>query len=119
MNIRPLHTEQDYNAAKHQLAAWFDALPEPGTDEGDAFEVLLILVSNYESTHFPIEAPDPIEAIKFRMAQEGLEAKDLVDVIGQKNRVYEVLTGKRKLTLEMIRRVRDRMNISADVLIGH
>jgi len=119
MNIRPLHSEQDYQAAKQQLATWFDAVTEPGTDEGDAFEVLLILVANYENTHFPIEAPDPIEAIKFRMAQEGLEAKDLVDVIGQKNRVYEVLTGKRKLSLEMIRRIRDRMNISADVLIGH
>lgn len=104
---------------KQQLAAWFDAVPEPDTDEGDAFEVLLILVANYENTHFPIEAPHPIEAIKFRMAQEGLEAKDLVDVIGQKNRVYEVLTGKRKLSLEMIRRIRARMNISADVLIGH
>ncbi len=119
MNIRPLHSERDYHEAKQKLAAWFDDLPEPGTEQGDMFEVLLILVANYESTHFPLDAPDPIEAIKFRMAQEGLEAKDLVDVIGQKNRVYEVLTGKRKLTLEMIRRVRDRMNISADVLIGH
>ncbi|WP_314101414.1 transcriptional regulator [uncultured Stenotrophomonas sp.] len=119
MNIRPLHSERDYHEAKQKLAAWFDDLPEPGTEQGDMFEVLLILVANYESTHFPLDAPDPIEAIKFRMAQERLEAKDLVDVIGQKNRVYEVLTGKRKLTLEMIRRVRDRMNISADVLIGH
>ncbi len=119
MNIRPIHSEDDYNAAKRRLAAWFDNLPVPGSEEGDAFEVLLVLVANYESTHFPIDAPDPIEAIKFRMEQEGLEAKDLVDVIGQRNRVYEVLSGKRKLTLEMIRRVRDRMNISADVLIGH
>lgn len=119
MNIRPLHSEHDYQQAKQQLSVWFDALPEPGSEDGDAFEVLLILVASYENTHFPIATPDPIEAIKFRMEQEGLEAKDLVDVIGQKNRVYEVLTGKRKLTLDMIRRVRDRMNISADVLIGH
>lgn len=80
--------------------------------------MVLILVAKYESNYFPLDAPDPIEAIKLRMAWEGLDAKDLVDLIGEKNRAYEVLAGKRKLTLEMIRRVRDRMNILADVLIG-
>jgi len=73
MNIRPLHSERDYHEAKQKLAAWFDALPEPDTEQGDLFEVLLILVANYESTHFRLEAPDPIEAIKFRMAREGLD----------------------------------------------
>lgn len=78
MDIRPIHTDTDYKAALRELSAYFDDEPEPGTPDGDRFEVLLTLVEAYEARHFPIDLPDPVEAIKFRMEQAGLTAKDLV-----------------------------------------
>ncbi len=90
----------------------------PGTPEGDELDVLATLVDAYESKHYPMDAPDPIAAIEFRMEQLGLKRSDLEPMIGSRARVSEVLTGKRNLTLPMVRRVRSGLGISADVLIG-
>lgn len=118
MNIRPVRTENDYKAALGELSAYFDNEPEPGTDDGDRFEILVTLVEAYESRHFPIDAPDPVEAIRFRMEQGGLTIADLVPSIGQPNRVYEVLNRKRGLTIGMIRRLHRNLGIPAESLIG-
>ena len=88
------------------------------TPDGDRFEVLLALVHSYESKHFPIDLPDPVEAIKFRMEQPGLTAIDLVPAIGRLNRVYEILNRKRSLTLGMIRKLHEMLGIPVDSLIG-
>lgn len=118
MEIRPLHTEQDYKAALEIVLALVDADPEPGTPEGDELEILSILVDRYEAEHFPLASPDPIEAIKFRMEQQGLTVPDMQPYIGNANRVYEVLAGKRALSLAMIRRLHAGLQIPAEVLIG-
>lgn len=117
MDIRPIHTDADYKAALHEVSAYFDNEPEPGTPDGDRFEVLLTLVEAYESTHFPIDLPDPVDAIKFRMEQAGLTPKDLVPAIGRLNRVYEILARKRPLTLAMIWRLHENFGIPAESLI--
>ena len=117
MDIRPIHTEADYKAALREVSAYFDNEPEPCTPDGDRFEVLLTLVEAYETRHFPIDLPDPVEAIKFRMEQAGLTPKDLVPAIGQLNRVYEVLSRKRPLTLNMIWRLHEKFGIPAESLI--
>lgn len=118
MNIHPIRTDDDYRAALRELSACFDNQPEPGTEDGDRFEVLATLVEAYETKHFPIESPDPIEAIRFRMDQGGLTVKDLVPSIGQPNRVYEVLNRKRGLTIDMIRNLHRNLGIPAESLIG-
>lgn len=118
MNLHPIRNEDDYKAALKQLSAFFDNEPEPGTNEGDQFEILSLLVEAYEAKHFVIEAPDPIEAIRFRMEQGGLTIDDLVPSIGRPNRVYEVLNRKRRLTLGMIRRLHRNLGIPAESLIG-
>lgn len=118
MNIRPIRTERDYRAALRTLSAYFDDEPEPGTEQGDHFEVLTTLVEAYEARVYPIGRPDPIAAIRFRMEQGGLTVKDLVPSIGQPNRVYEVLNGKRRLTLEMIRNLHRNLGIPAESLLG-
>lgn len=118
MNIHPIRTEKDYAAALRELSAYFDDEPTPGTDEGDRFEILATLVEAYEAKHFPIDAPDPIDAIRFRMEQGGLTVQDLVPSIGKPNRVYEVLNRKRSLTIEMIRKLHENLSIPAESLIG-
>ncbi len=118
MNIRPIHTPADYKAALKDVSALIDRDPAPGTPQGDRLDVLTTLIQAYEARHFPIDAPDPIEAIKFRMEQQGLSVKDLEPIIGQSNRVYEVLNRKRPLTLAMIRRLHSSLGISAEVLIA-
>lgn len=118
MNIHPIRTEQDYQGALRELSAYFDNEPDPGTDDGDRFEILVTLVESYESKRFPIEAPDPIEAIRFRMEQGGLTVADLVPSIGQPNRVYEVLNKRRGLTIQMIRNLHRNLGIPAESLIG-
>jgi HTH-type transcriptional regulator/antitoxin HigA len=117
MNIRPIRTKADYKAALREVSAYFENEPEPRTPEGDRFEVLLTLVEAYEAKHFPVELPDPVEAIKFRMEQAGLTPKDLVPAIGRLNRVYEILGRKRPLTLAMIWRLHERFGIPAESLI--
>ena len=118
MNIHPIRTKADYRRALREVSAYFDNEPEPGSADGDRFEILTTLVEAYEAKHFPIDAPDPIEAIRFRMEQGGLTVKDLVPSIGQPNRVYEVLNRKRGLTLEMIRNLHRNLGIPAESLIG-
>ena len=118
MNIHPIRTKADYKRALREVSAYFNDEPEPGSEEGDRFEILTTLVEAYEAKHFRIEAPDPIEAIRFRMEQGGLSVKDLVPSIGQPNRVYQVLNRKRGLTLEMIRNLHRNLGIPAESLIG-
>lgn len=117
--LRPVHTEADYRAALKQAEAFFDAPNEPDTEseEGAYFEALITLIEAYEAKHYPITPPDPIDAIRFRMDQAGLTVKDLVPYIGPLNRVYEVLSGKRSLSLNMIRRLSMGLHIPAEVLI--
>ncbi|MDK2978621.1 MAG: HTH-type transcriptional regulator / antitoxin HigA [Bacteroidales bacterium] len=115
MNIKPIKTEKDYQAALNRLEEIFDA-PE-GTPESDELYVLGILIDEYEKEHYPIESPDPIEAIKIRMEELNLRQTDLVPTIGGKSRVSEVLNRKRRLTIQMIRKLKDRLNLSAELLI--
>lgn len=117
MEIRPIHTAADYRAALREVSVYFDNEPEPGTPDGDRFDVLLTLVDACEAKQFPIDLPDPVEAIKFRMEQAGLTPKDLVPAIGRLNRVYEILARKRPLTLNMIWRLHERFGIPAESLI--
>ncbi len=116
MEIRPIRTKADYRAALKEVEALMSA--RAGTREGERLDVLVTLIEAYEKKQFPLELPDPIEAIKFRMEQSGLAPKDLVPMIGQINRVYEVLNGKRQLTLQMIRRLHRQLGIPAESLIG-
>lgn len=117
MEIRPIHTKEDHQAALREISAFFDNEPEPGSPEGDKFEVLLTLVEAYEAKNFPIDPPDPIEAIKFRMEQSGLTPKDLQPMIGRASRVYEILNRKRPLTLAMIWKLHQGLGIPAESLI--
>lgn len=115
MSIKPIKTEEEYDLALERLDKIFDA--EPGTDEGDELEVLALIIEDYESKHHPIDPPDPIEAIKFRMEQMGMSQSDLADIIGHKSRASEILSRKRKLTLAMIRKLNQHLNISIDILV--
>ncbi|MDD4087817.1 MAG: hypothetical protein PHP48_11300 [Bacteroidales bacterium] len=115
MNIKPIKTEADYQQALNRLEVIFDA--PIGTPESDEADVLGLLIDDYEKKHFPIDAPDPIEAIKIRMEELQLKQLDLVDEMGGKSRVSEVLNRKRKLTVEMIRRLTARLNLSPEALI--
>lgn len=118
MDIRPIHTEADYKATLKEISVLMDIDPDPDTPVGDRLDVLVTLVQAYEAKHLPITAPDPVEAIKFRMDQSGLSIKDLEPMIGKRNRVYEILSRKRPLTLAMIRRLHQRLGIPAHVLIA-
>jgi HTH-type transcriptional regulator/antitoxin HigA len=115
MKITPIKNEKDYQKALDRLEQIFDA--KKGTDLGDELEVLSILIDRYENDHFPIGMPDPIEAIKFRMEQMGMNQKDLAEVLGFKSRVSEILNKKRKLTLNMIRKLNELLNIPTEVLV--
>lgn len=115
MKIKPIRNEDDYQHALMRLEEIFDA--KRGTDEGDELEIISILIDNYEDEHFPIEMPDPIEAIKFRMEQLGMKQKDLAEIFGFKSRVSEILNKKRKLTLEMVRKLNTTLHIPTEVLI--
>lgn len=117
MDIRPIHNEADYELALREVSAYFDNEPELGTEDGDRFEILLTLIEAYEAKRFPMDLPDPIEAIKFRMDQQGLTARDLEPAIGKRNRVYEILNGKRNLTLTMIWKLHTMFGIPAECLI--
>ena len=115
MNIKPIKTEQDYREALQRLDELFDA--KIGTDESDEADILALIIDNYENKFYPIEAPDPIEAIRIRMEEMQLKQVDLIPEIGGKSRVSEVLNKKRKLTVDMIRKLTDRLNLSATLLI--
>ncbi|WP_339705920.1 helix-turn-helix domain-containing protein [uncultured Kriegella sp.] len=115
MNIVPIRNEKDYQNALDRLEGIFDA--KMGTVEGDELEILSILIDRYENENFPIGMPDPIEAIKFRMEQMGMKQKDLAKVVGFKSRVSEILNKKRKLTLDMIRKLNTTLHIPTEVLV--
>lgn len=115
MDIKPIRTDDDYRAALREVESLM--LAEFGSPEGDRLDVLATLVEAYESKHFPMELPDPVDAIKFSMDQKGLTPKDLEPMIGRMNRVYEVLSGKRSLTLPMIWRLHEGLGIPAESLI--
>lgn len=117
MNIRPIKTEADYQATLKEINGLMMA--EADTPEGDRLSVLVTLVEAYEQAYYPIDFPDPVEAVKFRMEQQGLTVDDLVPVIGRKNRVYEVLAGKRPLSLRMIEGLHDVFSIPAESLLKH
>jgi len=117
MDIRPIKTEADYQATLKEIEGLMSA--EADTSEGDRLDVLVTLVEAYERQHYPIDFPDPVEAIKFRMEQQGLTVDDLVPVIGRKNRVYEVLARKRPLTLRMIEGLHETFSIPAESLLKH
>jgi len=115
MNIKLIKTKKDYAQSLARLEYIFDA--KKGTEEGDELQVLGMLIDNYENENFPIGFPDPVEAIKFRMEQMGFTQNDLANVVGLKSRAREILNRKRKLSLEMIRQIHDKMNIPTEVLI--
>ncbi len=115
MKIAPIKNEKDYQKALDRLELVFDA--KKGTRKGDELEILSILIDKYENEKFPIEMPDPIEAIKFRMEQMGLKQKDLVELMGFKSRVSEIMSRKRKLTLDMIRKLHKTLHIPTEVLV--
>lgn len=115
MTVKPIKTKKDYYQAVGRLEKIFDA--KKGSSEGDELEVLSILIEKYEDEHFPVGLPDPIEAIKFRMEQLEYNQVDLAKVVGLKSRASEILNKKRKLSLDMIRQLHDKLNIPTDVLI--
>ena len=115
MNIKPIRTKVDYRAALKDIESLMDA--KSRTSDGDRLDVLVTLVEAYERAHFPMELPDAVDAIKFRMEQQNLTVTDLEPVIGRKNRVYEVLARKRPLTLRMIEGLHRRFGIPAESLI--
>jgi HTH-type transcriptional regulator/antitoxin HigA len=118
MNIVPIRTEADHKATLKEMASLMESDPELGTPDGDRLNILVTLVQAHETKQVPIGAPDPVEAIKFRMDQSGLSVKDLEPIIGKSNRVYEVLSRKRPLTLAMIRRLHHTLGIPAEALIA-
>ena len=115
MNLKPIKSKVNYQEALKRLEVIFDAPTD--TKEGDEAEILSLFIENFENIHYPIEAPDPIEAIKIRMKELNLRQRDLVGVIGGKSRVSEVLNRKKKLTVDMIRELERMLQISASVLV--
>ena len=115
MDITPIKTKRDYRRALKEIEGLMNA--KRGTPEGDRLDVLVTLVEAWEAKHYPISLPNPIEAIRYHMEQQGLEPKDLVPYIGSRNRVYEVLNRKRQLTLKMVWRLHKSLGIPAESLI--
>jgi len=116
MKTKVIKTESEYAAALARVDKLMDA--SPGTPQGDALEILSLLINDYEQRVFPIEKPDPVAAIRFRMAQQGLTNRDLVPFLGSRSRVSEVLSGRRSLSLKMIRSLVRGLRIPAEVLLG-
>ncbi len=117
MELKPIKTDKDYRTALERLEVIFDA--SINTKEGDEAEILAMLIDNYENEHYPIEAPDPIEAIKIRMEELNMRQKDLVGIIGGKSRVSEIMNRKKRLTVDMIRDLEKTLQISASVLVNN
>jgi len=113
--VRPIRTRRDYETALREVERLWGA--KAGTPDGDRLDVLATLIDAYETEHHPMDPPDPIEAIKFRMEQQGLTRRDLEEIIGTRTRIAEVLSRKRGLSIAMIRRLHERLGISAEVLI--
>ena len=115
MDIRPIKTEMDYDRALRRVQKLWGA--PKGSAQSDELDILVTLIEVYETEHYPIDLPDPIEAIKFRLEQKGQDLRALIGVIGQRTRVYEVMRGDRPLSLNMIRALHEKLRIPADVLI--
>ncbi len=115
MDIKPIKREADYERALRRVEELWDS--SEGSPESDELEILTTLIEAYEREHYPIDLPDPIEAIKFRLEQTGRDSRALVGVIGRRTRVYEVMRGKRPLSLNMIRSLHEKLDIPAEVLI--
>ncbi|WP_180899590.1 helix-turn-helix domain-containing protein [Martelella soudanensis] len=113
--LKPIRTEADYDAALEEVERLWGA--KSGTPDGDRLDVLATLIDVYEAKHHPMDPPDPVEAIKFRMEQQGLSRKDLEPIIGPRGRVSDILNRKRGLSIDMIRQLHEQLGISADVLI--
>jgi HTH-type transcriptional regulator/antitoxin HigA len=113
--VRPIRTKRDYEAVLKEVERLWGA--KLGTRDGDRLDVLATLLDAYEAEHYPMDPPDPIEAIKFRMEQQGLTRRDLEEIIGTRTRIAEVLNRRRGLSIAMIRRLHERLGISAEVLI--
>lgn len=116
MTIKPIKTKKDYEAALKKIDELFDA--KPNTPEGDMLDVLVTLVEAYEQKHFAIGPPNPIEAIKFRMEQLGIKQSDLAEAMGGKSRVSEILSGKRELTVKMMRELHKKFKVPAESLLA-
>lgn len=114
-DLKPIRTEADYDAALEEVERLWGAKSD--TPDGDRLDVLATLIEVYEAKHYPMDPPDPVEAIQFRMEQQGLTRKDLEPIFGTRNRTSEILNRRRGLSIEMIRQLHDRLGISADVLI--
>lgn len=115
MTFKPIKSESDYQDALKRLDFLFDA--PIGTQESDEADILALIIDDYESRNFPIDSPDPIEAIKIRMEELSLKQMDLAEAMGGANRVSEILNRKRKLTLEMIRKLSSKLKLSAEILV--
>jgi HTH-type transcriptional regulator/antitoxin HigA len=115
MDIKPIRTEADYDRALRRVEELWDSAE--GSTESDEVDILTTLIEAYEREHYPIDLPDPVEAIKFRLEQTGKNSRALIGIIGQRTRVYEVMRGKRQLSLNMIRNLHEKLDIPADVLI--
>jgi len=113
--LKPIHTDADHEAAMEEVASLWGA--RTGTPEGNRLDVLATLIDAYEARRYPMDPPDPIEAIRFRMEQRGLSRKDLEPMIGARARVAEIMNRRRGLSIDMIRRLHDQLGISAEVLI--
>ncbi len=114
-NLKPIHNEDDYNQAMKTLAILWGS-PE-GSAEGDQLQILATLIEKYEEAHFPMDVPEPVDAILFRMEQQGLSRKDLEPMLGPRNRVSKVLNRRRGMSIEMIGEVHEKLHIPAEVLI--
>jgi len=117
MNVNPIRTDEDHTQALDRIDRLMDA--RPGTPESDELEVLATLVEAYEDEHFPIDDPDPVSAIRFRMDQLGLTRQDLEPLLGSRGRVSEILNGRRALSIEMIRRLHRELEIPLESLMGN
>ena len=118
MDIQPIRTKTDYKNTLKEVSKLVELDPPLGSNGGDRLDILVTMVQAYEARHFSLDIPDPVDAIKFRMEQQGLKPKDLEPMIGRSNRVYEVLNRKRPLTLAMVRKLHTGLGISAECLIN-
>ncbi|RKE72562.1 helix-turn-helix domain-containing protein [Pseudorhodoplanes sinuspersici] len=119
MDVRPLHTQQDYEWALAEVARYFDHQPAPGTDDGDRFEVLSTLIKDYEDRHVEIPQADPIEVLRFAIESMGKSQSELADLLGSRSRASEVLNKNRRLTLDMMRTISAAWGIPIEVLTPH
>ena len=117
MDVRPLRSESDYNQALADISQYFETEPQPGSPDADRFDLLALVIADYEGKHWPIDPPDPVEAIKYRMEQAGYRQRDLAALLGSRSRASEILSRKRPLTLEMAWRLNREWGIPAEALL--